>query len=153
MRCRCAGSKFVDYGSNSASLSSFCSKVCTEGFFEFKFWNKQHDSGRAQVHFGDALAVIGGVERKIHFFALDLPHSDGRAAAYIEIVRKRFSWHRVGNISVKSDLQLAASSIRYLQHLDCFDSLEPPRAVPWSGDVSVSNSNILAKPSVDRRPR
>ena len=27
--------------------------------------------------FGEALAVIGGAERKIHFFAMDLPHSDG----------------------------------------------------------------------------
>jgi transposase len=37
----------------------------------------RHDPGHAQVDFGEALAVIGGVERKIHFFAMDLPHSDG----------------------------------------------------------------------------
>jgi len=37
----------------------------------------RHDAGHAQVDFGEALAVIGGVERKIHFFAMDLPHSDG----------------------------------------------------------------------------
>jgi transposase len=36
----------------------------------------RHDPGRAQVDFGEALAVIGGVERKIHFFAMDLAHSD-----------------------------------------------------------------------------
>ncbi len=36
----------------------------------------RHDPGHAQVDFGEALAVIGGVERKIHFFALDLSHSD-----------------------------------------------------------------------------
>src|SRR5882757_4739797 len=36
----------------------------------------RHDPGHAQVDFGEALAVIGGVERKIHFFAMDLPHSD-----------------------------------------------------------------------------
>jgi transposase len=35
-----------------------------------------HDPGHAQVDFGEALAVIGGVERKVHFFAMDLPHSD-----------------------------------------------------------------------------
>ena len=29
-----------------------------------------------QADFGEALAEIGGVERKIHFFAMDLPHSD-----------------------------------------------------------------------------
>jgi transposase len=37
----------------------------------------RHDPGHAQVDFGEALAVIGGVERKIHFFAMDLAHSDG----------------------------------------------------------------------------
>ncbi len=37
----------------------------------------RHDPGDAQADFGEALAVIGGVERKIHFFAMDLPHSDG----------------------------------------------------------------------------
>ena len=30
----------------------------------------------AQADFGEAIGVIGGVERKIHFFAMDLPHSD-----------------------------------------------------------------------------
>ena len=37
----------------------------------------RHEPGHAQVDFGEALAVIGGEERKIHFFAMDLPHSDG----------------------------------------------------------------------------
>ncbi len=36
----------------------------------------EHAPGHAQVDFGEALAVIGGIERKVHFFALDLPHSD-----------------------------------------------------------------------------
>ena len=36
----------------------------------------RHDPGHAQVDFGEALAEIGGVEQKIHFFAMDLPHSD-----------------------------------------------------------------------------
>ena len=36
----------------------------------------EHTPGHAQVDFGEALAVIGGVERKVHFFAMDLPHSD-----------------------------------------------------------------------------
>jgi len=35
-----------------------------------------HPPGHAQADFGEALAIIGGVERKIHFFAFDLPHSD-----------------------------------------------------------------------------
>ena len=36
----------------------------------------RHDPGHAQVDFGEALAIIAGEERKIHFFAMDLPHSD-----------------------------------------------------------------------------
>ena len=35
-----------------------------------------HPPGHAQVDSGEALAVIGGVERKIHFLATGLPHSD-----------------------------------------------------------------------------
>lgn len=35
-----------------------------------------HPPGHAQADFGEALAVIGGVERKIHFLVMDLPHSD-----------------------------------------------------------------------------
>jgi transposase len=35
-----------------------------------------HPPGQAQVDFGEAIGIIGGVERKIHFFAFDLPHSD-----------------------------------------------------------------------------
>ena len=36
-----------------------------------------HPPGHAQCDFGQAKAMIGGVERKIHYFVLDLPHSDG----------------------------------------------------------------------------
>ena len=35
-----------------------------------------HPPGHAQCDFGEAWAVIGGVKRKVHFFVLDLPHSD-----------------------------------------------------------------------------
>ena len=36
-----------------------------------------HPPGHAQCDFGEALVVIGGVERKAHCFVLDLPHGDG----------------------------------------------------------------------------
>jgi len=39
-----------------------------------------HAPGHAQADFGEALVLIGGVEQKAHFFALDLPYSD---ACYI----------------------------------------------------------------------
>jgi transposase len=35
-----------------------------------------HPPGHAQADFGEAIAFIGGVEQKIHYFAFDLPHSD-----------------------------------------------------------------------------
>ena len=35
-----------------------------------------HAPGHAQCDFGEALVIIGGVERKAHCFVLDLPHSD-----------------------------------------------------------------------------
>lgn len=35
-----------------------------------------HPPGHAQVDFGEALGVIGGVQRKLHSFAMALPHSD-----------------------------------------------------------------------------
>src|SRR6201986_2871998 len=41
----------------------------------------RHDPGHAQADFGAALAVIGGVERTIHFFAMDLPPS---GAGFVE---------------------------------------------------------------------
>jgi transposase len=40
----------------------------------------RHPPGHAQADFGEAKVMIGGVEQKAHFFALDLPHSD---ACYI----------------------------------------------------------------------
>lgn len=40
-----------------------------------------HPPGHAQVDFGEAIGVIGGVRRKLHVFFMDLPHSD---AAFIK---------------------------------------------------------------------
>jgi transposase len=35
-----------------------------------------HPPGEAQADFGEAVVVIAGVERKAHYLAMDLPHSD-----------------------------------------------------------------------------
>ena len=35
-----------------------------------------HPPGHAQADFGEAYAVLGGVERKVHFLVVDLPQSD-----------------------------------------------------------------------------
>ncbi len=36
----------------------------------------EHPAGDAQVDFGEAVVEIGGVERKAHYLAVDLPQSD-----------------------------------------------------------------------------
>jgi transposase len=42
-----------------------------------------HAPGEAQADFGEALVVVAGVERKVHYLAMDLPHSDdGFVAAF-----------------------------------------------------------------------
>jgi transposase len=35
-----------------------------------------HAAGTAQGDFGEALVIVGGEERKAHYFVIDLPHSD-----------------------------------------------------------------------------
>src|SRR6056297_1397651 len=35
-----------------------------------------HPPGHAQADFGEAAAIIDGIEQKAHFFVMDLPHSD-----------------------------------------------------------------------------
>ena len=35
-----------------------------------------HPPGHAQVDFGEAVGIIGGVRQKMHVFYMDLPHSD-----------------------------------------------------------------------------
>jgi transposase len=47
-----------------------------------------HDPGHAQVDFGEARAVIGGRECKIHVFAMDLPQSD---ACFVKAYRAETS--------------------------------------------------------------
>jgi transposase len=42
-----------------------------------------HAPGEAQADFGEALVVVAGVERRMHYLAMDLPHSDeGFVAAF-----------------------------------------------------------------------
>lgn len=47
-----------------------------------RLWQKEvfvplaHPPGRAQVDFGEADIYLGGVKTRIHYFCLDLPHSD-----------------------------------------------------------------------------
>src|SRR5882672_4599284 len=50
-----------------------------------------HPPGHAQVDFGEAIGVIGGAERKLHFFAFDLRQSDACfVAAYPAETKEAF---------------------------------------------------------------
>ncbi len=53
---------------------------------------------QSRIDFGEARGVIGGVERKTHFFAMDLPHSDGCLvqACPVESSEAFCEGHRVG---------------------------------------------------------
>ena len=51
-----------------------------------------HPPGHAQCDFGEALVVIGGVERKAHCFVIDLPHSDGCFVKAYPAETTRPSW-------------------------------------------------------------
>ena len=62
-----------------------------------------HPPGHGQVDFGEALAVIGGVRQKIHFFCLDLPQSDACfVKAYPEVGIDPVSWTVSGLVRVGS---------------------------------------------------
>jgi transposase len=55
-----------------------------------------HPPGHGQADFGEAMVVIAGMERKAHFFVLDLPHSDGcyvRAYAPVSLPSLRERHH------------------------------------------------------------
>ena len=59
----------------------------------------RHDPGHAQVDFGEALAEIAGVERKIHFFAMDLPQA---TPALCRPIRRRRPKHFVTGTTPRS---------------------------------------------------
>ena len=50
-------------------------RVCRQRSQEM-FVPLEHAPGTAQVDFGEAQVIVGGVESKAHYFAMDLPHSD-----------------------------------------------------------------------------
>jgi transposase len=71
----------------------------------------RHEPGHAQADFGEAVAVIGGVERNIHFFAMDLPHSDaGFVQAYPAETTEAFC---AGHVAAFAFFGKVPSSILY----------------------------------------
>ena len=70
-----------------------------------------HPAGDAQCDFGQAKAVIGGVEQTVHYFVLDLPHSDACfVKAYLAETTEAFC---DGHVSAFSFLGGVPRSILY----------------------------------------
>ena len=75
------------------------------------FVTLSHPPGHAQCDFGEAWAVIGGVKRKVHYFVLDLPHSDAMfAKAYPAETTEAFC---DGHVSAFSFLGGVPQSVLY----------------------------------------
>lgn len=75
------------------------------------FMPLSHPPGHAQCDFGEARAVVGGVKRKVHFFVLDLPHSDAMLVrAYPAETTEAF---RDGHVSAFSFLGRVPQSVVY----------------------------------------
>ena len=64
-------------GSTADTPRSRTTSGSTGGGLRRCSWPLYHPPGHAQCDFGEAVAVIAGVERKVHYLVLDLPHSDG----------------------------------------------------------------------------
>jgi len=67
--------KEKNYDGDSATVQRYV-KLHREKHKEV-FCPLAHPAGDAQVDFGEARAIIGGEQCKIHFFVMDLPYSDG----------------------------------------------------------------------------
>lgn len=98
-----------------------------------------HRPGHAQADFGEALAVIGGVERKIRFLAMDLPHSDGC------FVKAYLSWRWKSARTEKNPARAHTHSIINA----VVDDLHPPPVVcpvifrPLDDDKTIALENKI----------
>ncbi len=66
-----------------------------------------HPPGHGQADFGEAVAVIGGVEQRIHFLAVDLPHSDAQAVRAILLATATMTSMRGLRASMRSSQEPA----------------------------------------------
>jgi transposase len=81
----------------------------------------EHPPGEAQADFGEALAVIGGEKRKVHYLAMDLPQSDDcfvmafpaeTTEAFLEGHRQAFAyWGGVPRRILYDNTKLAVAQI------------------------------------------
>jgi hypothetical protein len=95
-----------------------------------------HPPGHAQADFGEALVVIGGVEQKAYFFALDPPHSDAcYVRAYAGSIRTASARYWYGSLEGWQARQRARRNCRQI----------------FSDTTSLSNATapLAALPSPD----
>ena len=98
-----------------------------------------HPPGDAQCDFGQAKAVIGGVEQTVHYFVLDLPHSDACfVKAYPAETTEAFC---DGHVSAFSFLGGVPRSI------PCFRRgrlCTTTRGWPWPGSWEMAEGSVPA---------
>ena len=79
-----------------------------------------HPAGHAQADFGEAWAVVGGTQRKVHFLVMSLPHRDAIFVKdyYVQVLRliESFPLATVHG-AVRDALRLGAISYDAVKHL------------------------------------
>ena len=94
----------------------------------------RHEPGHAQADFGEGWAVIGGVEQKIHFFAMDLPHSDAGFVQAYRAHRKAAFTRRQGprlkrRSSARSTLAARCRGMILIEHSEIYGQMTACRRV------------------------
>ena len=96
-----------------------------------------HPPGDAQCDFGQARAVIGGVEQTVHYFVLDLPHSDACfVKAYPAETTEAFC---DGHVSAFSFLGGVPRSIPCLRRGRLCTTTRP---WPWPGSWETAGASV-----------
>ena len=105
-----------------------------------------HPPGHAQVDFGEAVGVIGGVRQKLHFFCMDLPLGHRGKREFIQVLRlmETFDQNLVAD-AVKDALKLGAPSFDAVKQLIlCRIEKRPPRldlaAYPYLPKAAVQST-------------
>ena len=73
-----------------------------------------HPPGHAQVDFGEAVAMIGGVRQKVHYFCMDLPQSDAPfVKAYLRETTEAFLDGHVSAFAFFGGMPLLSSVVQF----------------------------------------
>ena len=96
----------------------------------------EHPPGEAQADFGEAQVVIGGVERKAHYFVMELPQSDDCFVMAFPAETTEAFLEGYCQVEAEEQLTLSAPPHGIEQCVDC-------RSVPWPvADVVQPNDPL-----------